>query len=706
MVSTRRSSFSVPALPSSSRKPPRSSRITNVRVEAPNPPSLPPRPPKPPIQRPISTPYFLHDINLDGDLLSIPDPPSPSKRHRRRLSSPLQDLTNSGTRSSTISDDYSNQIRKRQCIDHVPSPRVVSHPRANHALTNHLDLSGASFLRDHESEKIVRRHSLASLPSPMTTAEGPSTCALDLSGAMDFSNFEAEPRNDHGVIPSPVLVTAHDVEAEDLNGAPESVPSCTHRRRCSFTLDPNTIPSTTEAIAKSFEFGETTSSRPPRPETLSQRRKKRQSFFLPKAFHVNEDDKDRPESKHDFSGVGDCSVSGPAEADQGSPKRVNFLSKEQESSFVDNAEDSLPRHARSLDIVVGMSPSAQESASKRRKKRQSIFLPSDSKNDQPGEVAEFFDTLMKAAKQPQEDQMSPKPTIESHTIVESVADEMTTIRRLVREYCSLPEGERGSSDAAKKIEELTSYPLVSTPDQACDGSSQGLFERRHALLVKLGPIVERMERGKIAEKDLCERETGFRVERSRSGRYRYFNSETNTRVSPNEYEEVYLKQLQKASKEKGLVIQHFLRNFDKSVHNCRIEESESVVTFDYSQIVLPSNIATNDINLTETVGIKNVSCEMVDDDGMDISESPSPRVTASHVPSHDVGEDNILVEKVTVTPDQHVLALPPREEVPTDPEIAKAHHMLWRTIDHALETYSRSVLAIQTSKISSNSERA
>ncbi|KAI2498247.1 hypothetical protein MHU86_16226 [Fragilaria crotonensis] len=299
--------------------------------------------------------------------------------------------------------------------------------------------------------------------------------------------------------------------------------------------------------------------------------------------------------------------------------------------------------------------------------------------------------------------MSVESRTESHTTVGSTADDMTTIRKLVREYCSLPEGQRGSSDAAKKIEELTSYPLVSTPDPAWDSSSQGVFDRRHALLVKLGPIVERMDRGKTAEKDLSERETGFRVERARSGRYHYFNSETNARVSPEEYEEVYLKQLQKSSKEKGLVIQQFLRNFDKSVHHSRIEESESVVAVDQSQVVHMSlNLATSGVNLTDTVDFKNVRCEIIEDDNMDISESPSSFEHASHMHSNDVGGDGIPVEMATSAPDQLVLTLPPRGEVPTDPEIAKAYHKLWRTIDDALETYSRSVLAIQTSKSSSN----
>ncbi|KAI2498248.1 hypothetical protein MHU86_16227 [Fragilaria crotonensis] len=325
MVSTRRSSFSVPALPSSSRKPPRSSRSTNVRGEAPHPPSLPPRPPKPPIQRPISTPHFLHDINLDGDLLSIPDPPSPTMRHRRRLSSPLQDLTNSGTRSSAISEEYSTQIKKRQSIDHVPSPRVASYPSANHAVTHQLDLSGASLVSEYESSKISRRHSFASLPSPMTLAEESRTCALDLSGAMDFSNFEPEPRKDNEGISSPVLrrkmVTAHEVQPADLTEATMFAPAGAHRRRHSFTLDPNPMPSTFETISnKRLEFGEAISSRPPRPETSSQRRKKRQSFFVPVAYRVNEDENDRPEPKHDFSGIGDCSVSGPVENDHGSPK--------------------------------------------------------------------------------------------------------------------------------------------------------------------------------------------------------------------------------------------------------------------------------------------------------------------------------------------------------------------------------------------------
>jgi hypothetical protein len=398
-------------------------------------------------------------------------------------------------------------------------------------------------------------------------------------------------------------------------------------------------------------------------------------------------------------------LSDPVAHEHSSPSHMDFHLKPQESSIVAKAECTFEVSSRKSppeecpDFLDETSPSGQESVSKRRKKRQSIYLPSDSENEHRREVTEFFDTLMKAGNQRKNKEVSVDTSADHNASLKSTAaDGMGTIRRLVREYCSQPEGKRGTSNAAKKIEELTRYPLVATPVPAWDSSSQSLLERRHALLVKLGPIVERMDKGKTAEKDICERVTGFRVEKTRNGRYRYLNSETNMRISPKQYEEVYLEQLQKSSEEKGLVIQQFLRDFDMSVHQRRIGEHDS--TFGQPCDVTPRNMGETDVNVIGTMEVKSEACELVEDDSMDISESQSPRVTEGTGLSSDVNGDDILIESATDATRHVIVHLPPREEVPTDTEIAKAHKELWRSIDDALETYSRAVLAIQASKVS------
>ena len=562
-------------------------------------------------------------------------------------------------------------------------------------------------MAEYERNKVLRRHSVASCPSPMTTSEEFSTSALDLSGAMDFSDFEADPPKDHSRICSPVLrrkmLTERDVEAVDQIEA--TAPVSVKRRRYSFTLVPSPIPSSAGAISNSgHQLKEALSFRPPRPETSSQRRKKRQSFFVPAPNRGNENDNDRPEPVIDFSGVEGSLLSDPVVHEHSSPSHMDFHLKAQESSIVAKAECTFEVSSRKSppeecpDFLDETSPSGQESVSKRRKKRQSIYLPSDLENEHRSEVTEFFDTLKKAGNQQRKNNEVLVETSADHntSLKSTAADGMGTIRRLVREYCSLPEGKRGTSNAARKIEELTRYPLVATPVPAWDGSSQSLLERRHALLVKLGPIVERMDKGKTAEKDICERVTGFRVEKTRNGRYRYLNSETNMRISHKQYEEVYLEQLQKSSEEKGLVIQQFLRDFDMSVHQRRIGEHDS--TFGQPCDGTSRNLGETDVNVVGTVEVKSEACELVEDESMDISESQSPRETEGAELSSDANGDDILIESATDATRQVIVHLPPREEIPTNTEIAKAHKELWRSIDDALDTYSRTVLAIQASK--------
>ena len=68
----RRNSFHVPSLP------PLGSKTEVVAAPSRRPPLLPP-----------TGAHFLRNVNLNGNLLDIPDPPSPPKRNARRQSSPL-----------------------------------------------------------------------------------------------------------------------------------------------------------------------------------------------------------------------------------------------------------------------------------------------------------------------------------------------------------------------------------------------------------------------------------------------------------------------------------------------------------------------------------------------------------------------------------------------------------------------------------------
>ena len=679
--------------------------------------------------------------------MAIPDPPSPSKRHRRHISSPLLDVTNGGSDSSG-----NRQAKKRQSLGHVPSPLLLNSSSSSNSVVGkretpkQLDLSGASFLEECKPEK-VRRHSFAYAPSPVlrngSEEKAPKQqAALDLSGAIDaYDTDELEPRKaqkSFARLSSPMLnggqekATIHDVSALDLAGTTGdlSIASSSSKRTLRRGSSSHFSTSASKNSRSKLDFSGVSGfdSRPPRPESASQRRKKRQSFF------VTRDEDKRKESNHDGGrGLGELNLSGPddlsvakesafekkqdsctlAEATVTTQESVSERRKKRQSfclpsgaDIENHGEDS--KDAAKLESILDFSgeDSVQESVAKRRKKRQSIFLPGDSDHEDRNEVTEYFEKLAKFGSGSKEEPaaVSDDATIECDT----AAGEMTTIRQLVRAYCSLPVSERGLSDEAQQIEELTSYPLVPRRVPGADVTPQEMFERT---LTEMGPVIERMDRGKTFDRDLMERETGCRVEKARSGRYRYYSTQTEKRVTPSEYEEVYLKQVEKLSAEKGQVIQQWLRDFDKDVYGTderQAETLEETVADDEDGSMATDENADkkNEACGEEGDDKKNEACREEEDDNknevsgeeeddnMDISISP---VAPGLEEAEQAGDEAIPIvsSTATIAPRQMLLSLPPRDTISSDPDIAEAQNKLWETIDDAVETYSRTVFAIQ-----------
>lgn len=587
-------------------------------------------------------------------------------------------------------------------------------------ITEKLDLSGASFLDDIKPPNVIRRHSFAYTPSPptilMETADESDTSNLDLSGAMDFLDLEPEPPKLHltsssNTLPSDNIVTSHDLVLSDLVGASPSIRSFQGQRPFKSLNQLTSTPAAcTDGTKSKIDVLGSISARPPRPYPVSKRRKNRQSFFVPGRYPIGDEEVVHPKRALD-SGAGEYSSA----EDDAIPKRR----KESESLLVTEAvpppeesQDDLVRDdviLPSNNLAVEAFPAVQESAAQRRRKRQSILLPSDSIDDNPSEVTDFFEGLAKLSVQGNEKATNGTVVQEEDIAArlftsDASTDELITIRQLVRVYCSLHDDARGSSDVAKQIEELSNYPLASRdlPPEG-GGSPQSLYERRHALLLELGPMVEQMDQGKTLEKVRCERETGFRVQKTRSGRYRYYSSETNQRVTPQEYEEAYLKQLEQSVEAKGLLIQKFLRDFDRTMYRLKQKDASALTP---TPDVTSSHRRSDEDNDEIALDAIRVTSEGDGDDSMDISETQSPieaeMVDAEH-PENET--DKIQIVKGAVTSSQQVvLPLPPRDDLPTDPGMAIAHQKLWEAIDDALETYSRTLFAIKAAKDYADSE--
>ena len=120
---------------------------------------------------------------------------------------------------------------------------------------------------------------------------------------------------------------------------------------------------------------------------------------------------------------------------------------------------------------------------------------------------------------------------------------MQKLRNLVRGYCALSsEAERGMSDEAKEILEITGYSLPKKTATAGDSNnSRAVLSNRRLVIQKIAPVLTKMEKRKEHDIKQWECDTRCRVTKSgRSGRYRYYDIESNQKVGSQEYKRRYI----------------------------------------------------------------------------------------------------------------------------------------------------------------------
>jgi hypothetical protein len=390
--------------------------------------------------------------------------------------------------------------------------------------------------------------------------------------------------------------------------------------------------------------------------------------------------------------------------------------------------------------------------SNRRKKRQSILLPSTLPQPETAdkEVTEYFETLRQYGTldeanhvqethkeasyatarddeamqhdntviqgMPETNKETPPNQEDTKVAAVSIAPEtqhssvppMTLLRQLVRRYCALDPEQRGSSPEAAEIQRLAGYPLV-LPHQ---------YPSKQSLIMFLGPVVERMDQGTQEEKLYYQQQTQCRPERTRSGRMRYFHVETGQRVTPLNYQDLYLQAVEQRSLERRRDMQRFLQHHDVDVDwGLPVEEQTEDMDLDDSQS--PANDDNNGESGEEEFRAKvNMNAKEYQDlvevarSGEEESEHDENFETADgekidQESPQDTADEPLPVEEEQLsqstrsfarTKPMVLLPLPPRDEVSSDPDILEAHQQLWQTIDEALETYSRTVLAIQAAR--------
>eukprot|EP00536_Pseudo-nitzschia_multiseries_P007201 jgi/Psemu1/324650/estExt_fgenesh1_pg.C_1660020 len=190
--------------------------------------------------------------------------------------------------------------------------------------------------------------------------------------------------------------------------------------------------------------------------------------------------------------------------------------------------------------------------SKRRRKRQSMVIPSDLP------FQEHTDTLPKLPS-PKEYQKKNK------FFFPSDYKQMQQLRNLVRGYCALSsDKERGESDDGKEIQALTGYELPRRVATKGSGDrSQDILANRRLVIQKIAPVLAQMEKRKGRDVKQWENRTGCHVTKSeRSGRYRYYDIASNQRVGSQEYKRRYVSCLEETRPYRLAKAQEWMNNLN------------------------------------------------------------------------------------------------------------------------------------------------
>jgi hypothetical protein len=182
------------------------------------------------------------------------------------------------------------------------------------------------------------------------------------------------------------------------------------------------------------------------------------------------------------------------------------------------------------DEIAKLSP-------KRKKKRQSMVIP----RELPLEAS---DCSSNTTGKSRSDKKSAPEAKKGFTKLDFKS--MQKLRNLVRGYCALSsDDERGSSNEAKEILSISGYTLPKKIATADSKKSEAVLSNRRLVIQKIAPVLAQMESRKKRDIESWEKKTGCRVTKSeKSGRYKYYDIESNKKVGSQEYKRRYIAVLQ------------------------------------------------------------------------------------------------------------------------------------------------------------------
>ena len=325
-------------------------------------------------------------------------------------------------------------------------------------------------------------------------------------------------------------------------------------------------------------------------------------------------------------------------------------------------------------------------SSKNKRKRQSMALPtdlmaqegvllSDNHND---DTTSALSTQVKEHKKP--------PSSSASTTTSSLS--LDQIRDLVRNQCSAESIARNSL-SIDTLEQALNYPLEnvvcqpkvpSSPTNLQEGTSptsEGgstpvLLADRRLLLQQLTPAIQAMDQRKVQDTKFLLESTGCRVEKSKSGKFRYYASDTNDKVPSKEYKRRYLNVVadrRQASRLKNLEwMEEALSSKTTSNQNQEDETSIRPIVSKEEEEEMPSS-----------------SSDKTDQETAPQSQETTQSSTTNRPPL--VDDSSSLREGISIY-------RPTTNNEDESERLRQAEQRLWSKIDTALEEYSQEVMDI------------
>ena len=423
-------------------------------------------------------------------------------------------------------------------------------------------------------------------------------------------------------------------------------------------------------------------------------------------------------------------------------------SKEEDGNF------KTKRHEVILDRTINRPNDAFESKLKRKKRRQSILLPSEySSNSYDADDDDDFQDNVDQ----RQTTSNPHHGIKGKSDDESITGSASTVQskeslrdpcsmgsvellQAVRGYCALPADwmKRYSSKYVQQIEDFSGgYKLFSSyqgqqHEQEMRGAEQkeraegyndekvqsALLENKRTILISMIPAVEHLEEQKAKETEYIHDMTRCRVEKTRSAssngtEYVHYDIHTQEKVSDEEYKRRYLNVINgTASKKRRYdavtsIITSTIGSVSSSLFSTGNEAAKTMST---SQ--KPSDEDKTEVS-RETKSETNIMLSPPSSDARDASDDHSDMSECTTTPeSEDIrgAMPNSTQSNSTCTNDESqtvdhsiknetILStsieprlFPVRGEASSDPDIARARERLWNAMDAALAEYSNDVM--------------